>query len=180
LLAERSQFPLQDAFPPHPPFDTFAEPLGLNNLIDNIWDLRRKHDRRFDPLLYLGNDVMHKVLLYAVSLWDIAESTARGTEITPRNYMGDPLVLMNVSWRWNLFVTSSPQLWSYVLIDTDDEDVLEYLQLSLQLSCNTKLFIVLHGSAALCDTLLRDLLRVGDRIGTLVLSGSSQIDGVAK
>jgi len=168
LLSKRSQFPFQDAFPPHPPFDTFAEPLGLNNLIDNIWDLRRKHERRFDPLLYLGNDVMHEVLLYAVSLWDIAESRARGTEIIPRNHMGDPLVLMNVSRRWNLFITSSPQLWSYVLIDTDDEDVLEYLQLFLQLSCNSKLFIILHGSAALCDTLLVDLLRVGDRIDALV------------
>jgi len=160
--------PFQDAFPPHPQFDTFAEPLGLNNLIDNIWDLRRKHERRFDPLLYLGNDMMHNVLLYAVSLWDIAESRAWGTEIIPRNHMGDPLMLMNVSRRWSLFITSSPQLWSYVLIDTDGENVMEYLQLFLQLSCNTKLFIVLHGSAALCDTILVDLLRVGDRIGALV------------
>jgi len=168
LLVNRSQFPFQDAFPNHPPSDTFTEPLGLNNLVDDIWDLRRKHERQFDPLLYLGNDVMHEVLLYAVSLWDIAESRARETEITPRNYMGDPLMLMNVSRRWRQLVTSSPRLWSYVLIDTDDEDVLEYVQLFLHLSRNMKLFIVLHGSAALCDTLLVDLLRVGDRIGALV------------
>jgi len=168
LLAKRSQFPFQGAFPLHPPFDTFAEPLGLNSLIDDIWDLRRKHERRFDPLLYLGNDVMHKVLLYAVSLWDIAESRAWGTEIIPRNYMSDPLELINVSRRWSLFITSSPQLWSYVLIDTDDEDVLEYLPLFFRLSCNTKLFIILQGSVALCDTLLVDLLGVGDRIGTLL------------
>jgi len=125
LLAKRSQFPFQDAFPPHPPFDTFAEPPGPNDPIDNIWDLRRKHEHRFDPLLYLGNDVMHEVLLYAVSLWDIAESRARGTEIIPRHYIGDPPLLMDVSRRWNLFITSSRQLWSYVFIDTDDEDVLE-------------------------------------------------------
>jgi len=111
---------------------------------------------------------MYEVLIYAVSLWDIAESRAWGTEIIPRHYIGDPLMLMNVSRRWSQFITSSPQLWSYVLIDTDDEDVLEYLQLFLQMSRNRKLFIILHGSAALCDTLLLALLRVGDRIDTLV------------
>ena len=168
ILANRSQFPFQDAFPNHPLSDTFAEPLGLNNLINDIWDLRRKNERQFDPLLCLGHDVMHEVLLYAVSLWDIEESRARQTEIIPRNYMGDPLVLVNVSWRWRQLVTSSPRLWIYVLIDSDDEDVLEYLQLFLHLSRNMKLFIVLHGSAALCDTILVDLLRVGDRIGALV------------
>ena len=125
-------------------------------------------ERRFDPLLYLGNDVMHRVLLFAVSLWDVAEGRARETEIIPKHYMGDPLMLVNVSRRWRQFVTSSPQLWSYVLIDTDTDDVLEYLQLFLHLSRNTKLFVVLHGSAALCDTIFVDLLRVGDRIGALV------------
>ena len=168
MLVNGSQFPFQDAFPNHPPSDTFTEPLGLNNLIDNIWDLRRKHERQFDPLLYLGRDMMHEVLLYAVSLWDIAESRAREPEIIPRNYMGDPLMLMNVSRRWRKLVTSSPRLWSHVLIDTDDEDVLEYLQLFLHLSHNRKLFIVLHGRAALCDTILVKLLQVGDRIGALV------------
>ena len=144
------------------------ETLGLNDLTDNIWDLRRKKERRFDPLLYLGDDVMHSVLLYAVSLWDIVESRAWESEIIPRSYMGDPLVLMNVSRRWSQFITSSPQLWSYVLIDTDDEDALEYLQHFLQLSCNTKLLIVFHGSATLSDAIVVGLLQVGDRIRALV------------
>jgi hypothetical protein len=165
LLADRSQFPFQDAFPNHPPPDTLGEPLGLNNLIDTIWELRRKQERRFDPLPYLGDDVMHEVLLYVVSLWDLAESRAWGT---PRNYISDPLVLTNVSRQWSKFITSSPQLWSYLLIDTDDEDVLEYLQLFLQLSCNRQLFIFLHGSAIVCDAIMVDLLEVGDRIGALV------------
>jgi len=111
---------------------------------------------------------MHEVLLYAVSLWDIAESRAREPEIIPRNHMGDPLILMNVSRRWCQLVTSSPRLWSYLLIDTDDEDVLEHLQLFLHFSRNMKLFIVFHGSVALCETILTNLLRVGDRIGDLV------------
>ena len=163
-----SQFPFQDAFPNLPPPDTSAEPLGFNNLIDNIWNLRRKNERRFDPLIYLGHDVMHSVLLYAVSLWDIVESRAWGTEVTPRNYISDPLVLASVSRRWCQFITSSPQLWSYLLIDTDDDGVLEYLQLFLQLSRDTKLLIVLHGSATLCDAIVVVLLQVGDRISALV------------
>jgi hypothetical protein len=164
----RVQLPFQDAFPNYLPSDTFAESLGLNNLIDNIWDLRRKQGRSFDPLLYLGGDVMHEILLYSVSLWDFAESRAWGTGIIPRNHMGDPLVLMNVSRRWRQFITSSPQLWSYMLIDTDDKDVLEYLQLFFLLSRNRRLFIVLHGSGDVCDGIVMDLLGVGDRIDTLV------------
>ena len=112
--------------------------------------------------------MMHSVLLYAVSLWGVAETRAWGAEIIPRNYMGDPLVLMNVSRRWSQFITSSPQLWSYVLIDTDDKNVLEYLQLFFLLSRNRRLFIVLHGSGDVCDEIVMDLLRVGDRIDTLV------------
>ena len=111
---------------------------------------------------------MHSVLLYAVSLWDLVESRAWGTEIIPRNYMGDPLVLLNVSRRWSRFITSSPQLWSYVLIDTDEEDVLEYLKLFLQFSRNMKLLIVLHGSATLCGSIVVDLLQAGDRISALI------------
>ena len=168
MLASRSQFVFQGAFPNYPPSDTFAEPLGLYNLTGSIWDLRCKYEGRFDPLLYLGDDVMHSILLYAVSLWDIVESRPWETEIIPRNSIGDPLVFVNVSRRWSQFITSSPQLWSYLLIDTDDEDVLEYLQLFLRLSRNAKLFIVLHGSAVLCDAIVVDLLQVGDRIGALV------------
>jgi hypothetical protein len=111
---------------------------------------------------------MHEILLYSVSLWDIAESRAWGTEIIPRNHMGDPLVLMNVSRRWSQFITSSPQLWSYMLIDTDGEDVLEYLQLFSLLSRNTRLFIVLYGSSNVSGRIVMGLLRVGDRIDTLV------------
>ena len=168
MLADMSQFPFQDSFPNDPPSDTSAEPLGFNNLIDNIWDLRRKNERRFDPLLYLGDDVMQLVLLYAVSLWDIVESRAWGTEIIPINHISDPLVLASVSRRWSQFITSSPQLWSSLLVNTDDDDVLEYLKLFLQLSCNTKLLIVLHGSATLCDAIVVDLLQVGDCIEALV------------
>jgi hypothetical protein len=168
LLAGRFQFPFQDAFPNYPPSDTFAEPLGLNNLIDNVWNLRRKQERPFDPLLYLGDDMMHEILLYSVSLWDFAESRAWGTEIIPSNHMGDPLVLMNVSRRWSQFITSSPQLWSHMLIDTDDEDVLECLQLFFLLSRNRRLFIVLHGSGDVSGRIVMDLLGVGDRIDTLV------------
>ena len=145
-----------------------GEPPALNNLIDTIWDLRRKQERPLDPLLELGEDVMCEVLLYVVSLWDIAESRAGGTEIIPRKYSSNPLVLMNVSRAWRKFITSSPRLWTYVLIDTDDEDVLEYLQVFFQLSCNMPLFIFLHGSAVVCDAIMADLLTVGDRIGALV------------
>jgi hypothetical protein len=160
--------PFQGAFPNHPPSDTSADPPGLNDLTDNIWALRRKQERRFDPLLYLGDDLMHEVLLYSVSLWDIAESRTWGTEIIPRNHMGDPLVLMNVSRRWSQFITSSPQLWSFMLIDTGDKDVLEYLQLFFLLSRNRRLFIVLHGNGSVCGRVVMDLLRAGDRISTLV------------
>ena len=111
---------------------------------------------------------MHSVLLYAVSLWDIAESRVWGADMIPRNHWGDPLVLMNVSRGWGQFIASSPQLWSYVLIDTDDEDVLEYLQLFLLLSRNRRLFIVLHGSGDVCGDIMVHLLQVGDRIDTLV------------
>ena len=111
---------------------------------------------------------MHEILLYVVSLWDIAESRAWGTEITPGNYISGPLFLMNVSRRWSEFITASPQLWSYLLIDTDDEDVLEHLQLSLRLSRNRQMFIFLHGSAIVSDAIMADLLGVGDRIGALV------------
>ena len=111
---------------------------------------------------------MHEILMYVVSLWDIAESRARGTEIIPGNYISGPLFLMNVSRRWSKFITASPQLWSYLLVDTDDEDVLENLQLSLRLSRNRQLFIFLHGSAIVSDAIMADLLGVGDRIGALV------------
>ena len=168
LPANRSQFPFQVAFPNHPVPNTFASPPRLNNLIDNIWDLRRRQERGFDPLLYLGDDVMHSVLLYAVSLWDIAESRVWGAETIPKNHWGDPLVLMNVSRRWSQFITSSPPLWSYVLLDTDDDNVREYLELSFLLSRNRRLFIVLHGSGNVCLDILVDLLQVGDRIDTLV------------
>jgi len=141
----------------------FEESLSLNNLIDNLRGLQYQQERRFDPLFYLGGDVMHDVFLYAVSLWDIAESR----EITPRNHSG-PLVLTSVSRHWSQFVTSSPRLWSYLLIDTDDEDILENLQLFLHLSRNRHLFIALHGNAPMCDAVVMDLLQVGDRIDTLV------------
>ena len=144
------------------------EPLGLNNLIDDIWDLQCKLEHPFDPLLYLGDDVMHSVLLYAISLWDITESRVWGAEMIPRNHWGDPFVLMNVSWGWSQFITSSPLLWSYVLIDTDDDNILEYLQWSFLLSCNQHLFIVLHGSNNVCSDILMHLLQVGDHIETLV------------
>ena len=111
---------------------------------------------------------MHLVLLYAVSLWDIAESGVQGVDMIPRKHWGDPLVLMNVSRRWSQFITSSPPLWSYVLIDTGDDDVLEYLRLSFLLSRNRRLFIVLHGSGDVCGDILVDLLQVGNRIDTLV------------
>jgi len=145
-----------------------GEPPALNSLIDTIWDLRRKQERPLDPLFKLGEDVMCEVLLYVVSLWDIAESRAGGTEIIPRKYSSNPLVLMNVSRLWRKFITSTPRLWTYVLIDTDDEDVLEYLQVFFQLSRNMQLFIFLHGSAVVCDAIMADLLTVGDRIGALV------------
>jgi len=112
---------------------------------------------------------MLEILLYVVSLWDIAESRAWGTGTIPRNNISGPLLLMNVSREWCKFITSSPQLWSYLLIDTDDEEVLEYLHFSLLLSGETrKLFIVLHGSAIVCDAIMVDLLGVANRIGALV------------
>ena len=124
--------------------------------------------RQFDPLLYLGDDVMHEVLPYVVSLWDMAESKEWGTGVVPKKYVGDPLVLMGVSRRWSQFITSSPQLWSYLLVDTDDNDVVEYLQLFFLLSRDKRLFIVLHGSGDVRDDIIMDLLRVDDRINTLL------------
>ena len=111
---------------------------------------------------------MHSVLLHAVSLWDIAESRVWGADIIPRKHWSDPLVLMNVNRRWSQLITSSPLLWSHVLIDTDDDDVLDYLQLFLLLSRNKRLFIVLHGSGSVYDDILVQLLQVGSRIDTLV------------
>ena len=111
---------------------------------------------------------MHLVLLYAVSLWDIVESRVWGADLLPRNHWGDPLVLMNVSRRWSQFIASSPQLWSHVLINTDDEDVLEYLQLFLLLSRNSRLFIVLHGSGDVCGDILVHPLQAGNHIDTLL------------
>ena len=111
---------------------------------------------------------MHDVFLYVVSLWDIAESRAWETEIIPRTHIDGPLVLTSVSQRWSRFVTSSSPLWSYLIINTADEDVLEYLQLFLLLSRNRRLFIVLQGSTVVCDAIVMDLLRVGDRIDTLI------------
>ena len=161
--------PFQDAFPNHPPSDILAEPLGLNNLVDNIWDLRRKQERRYDPLLYLGDDMMHEVLLNVVNLWDIAESRSWGTDFIPRHYIGDPLVLTSVSRLWSQFITASSQLWSHLLIDTDGRDIMEYPQLFfLLLSRNRRLFIILHGSGDISDGVVMNLLRVGDRIDTLV------------
>ena len=55
-----------------------------------------------------------------------------------------------------------------MLIDTDEEDMMEYLKLFFLLSCNRRLFIVLHGSGDVCDGIVMGLLRVGDRIDTLV------------
>lgn len=156
-----------------------GEPPALNNLIGTIWDLRRKQERPLDPLLELGEDVMCEVLLYVVSLWDIAESRTVGTEIIPRKYSNNPLVLMNVSRPWRKFITSSPPLWTYVLIDTNDEDVLEYLQVFFHLSCNMKLFIFLHGSAVVCDAIMADLLTVGDRIGALVYPSDVSLSTLA-
>ena len=104
-----------------------TDPHGLNGIIDNMWDLRCQQQCLFDLLLYLGDDIMHDVFLYAVSLWDIAESRLRETEIIPRSHIDDPLALTSVSQRWCRFVTSSSPLWSYLIIDTGDEDVLESL-----------------------------------------------------
>jgi len=158
---------LQKSFPNYTQYDTSS---GFNNLIDAIWDLRREEEQepRFDPLLYLGDDVMHIVVLYAVSLWDIAENRARETGIASRRQMISPFALTGVSRRWSQFIISSPQLWSYLLIDTDDDDALEYVQLSLLLSRNTRLFIVLHGSTVLCDAIVIALLRASDHINALV------------
>ena len=180
MLANGSQFPFQDAFPNHPPSNISAEPLGLNNLVDDIWDLRRKQERRFDPLFYLGDDVMHEVLLNVVNLWDIAESRAWGTEVISRHYISDPLVLMSVSWQWSRFITSSSQLWSYLFIDTDGKDIMEYLQLFFLLSRNRRLFIILHGSGDVCDGIVMNLLRVGDRIDTLVYPPNTSHSTFAK
>jgi len=111
---------------------------------------------------------MYDIFLYVVNLWGIAESRARELKVIPSYYISSALVLTSVSQRWSQFVISSPQLWSYLLIDTDDDNALEYLQLFLHLSHNFRLFIVIHGSAVVCDDIVMDLLRVGNRIDGLV------------
>ncbi len=123
---------------------------------------------------------MHEVLLYVVNLWDIAESRAWGTEVIPGPYISDPIVLMSVSRRWSQFITASSQLWSYLLIDTDGQDIMEYLQLFFLLSRNRRLFIILHGSDDVCDGIVMNLLRVGDRIDTLVYPPNASRSTLAK
>ena len=123
---------------------------------------------------------MHEVLLNVVNLWDIAESKAWGTEVIPRHYIGDPLVLMSISWQWSRFITSSPQLWSYLFIDTDGKDIMEYLQLFFLLSRNRRLFIILHGSSDVSDGVVMNLLQVGDRIDTLVYPSNVSHSTLAK
>ena len=77
---------------------------------------------------------------------------------------------MNVSRLWSQFITSYPRLWSHLLVNTDDEDVLEYLQLFLQSSYNMQLLIVLHGSAAVGGGIMAELLsgRGGGGSGMLI------------
>ena len=168
------------AIPNSFPSDTTEGQIDLNNLIDNIWDLRRQQERPFDPLLYMGHDIMSEILQYVVSLWGIAESRAWESKNIPRYHISNPLVLMNVSQQWYQFVISSPRLWSYLLIDTDDEDVLEYFQLFLHLSRNCPLFIVLHGRAVVSDGIVMDLLRVGNRIDGLVYESNISRSALAK
>jgi hypothetical protein len=146
--------------------NTFKERRGLNNLIEDIRD-RQSQQKRVDPLLVLGDDLMQEALLYVIDPQRIAGSRAWVAEFI-RGPTNGPLVLTNVSRRWNRFITSSPLLWSYLLIDTDDNDALEYLQLSLLLSRNTRLFIVLHGSAVVSDTIATALLRAGHRINSFL------------
>ena len=123
---------------------------------------------------------MHDILLYAVSLWNIAESSVWETRVAPRGRPISPFVLTSVSRRWSQFITSSPQLWSYLLIDTDIDDALECLQLSLLLSRNTRLFIVLRGNTVVCDAIVTDLLRMGNRIDTLVYPPNVSRSSLAK
>jgi hypothetical protein len=161
-----SQRSFQDAFPKLTTSNTFKERRRLNNLVDDIRG-RQSQQKRFDPLLVLGDDLLHEILLYVIDPQRIAGSRALETEYI-RGHTNGPLVLTNVSWRWSRFITSSPLLWSYWLIDTDDDDALEYLQLFLLLSRNTPLFIALHGRAVVSDTIATALLRAGDRISALL------------
>jgi len=123
---------------------------------------------------------MYDVFLYVVSLWDIAESRAWGPMIIPRYNISSALVLMSVSQRWSEFVLSSSQLWSSVLIDTDDEGALESLQLFLHLSRDHRLFIILRGRAVVCDDIVMDLLRVGNRIDGMVYESNVSRSTLAK
>jgi hypothetical protein len=123
---------------------------------------------------------MHNVLLYAVSLWDILEIRMLEVIVAPRSQPISPFVLTSVSRRWSQFVTSSPQLWSHLLIDIDNDDALECLQLSLLLSRNTRLFIALSESSIACDAIVMDLLRVDDRIDTLVYPPNASRSSLAK
>ena len=123
---------------------------------------------------------MYEVLLYVVNLWGIAESRAWEPKLIPRYHINSAPVLTSVSQQWCQFVISSSRLWSYLLIDTDDEDALEYLQLFLHLSGNHRLFIVLHGRTVVCDGIVMDLLRVGNRIDALVYEPNMSRSNLAK
>jgi len=123
---------------------------------------------------------MYNVFQYVVRLWDIAESRAPEPIIIPRYHISSALDLTSVSQRWSEFVISTSRLWSYLLIDTDDEDALEYLRIFLHLSRDHHLFIALHGRAVVCDDIAMDLLRVGNRIDGLLYESNISRSTLAK
>lgn len=94
---------------------------------------------------------MHEPFLFTGTY--IAADGAWEIRIAPASHWIRPFVRR----RWIQFITQSPQLLSYLFIDTE-YDALEYLQLSPLLSGNTLLFIVLHGSVLMCDAVVIALL----------------------
>jgi hypothetical protein len=159
---------LQDTFPDINTSRALKNLCKFNTVIDSIWDVHRQQKPCLDPWLRLPHELMHEIFLHVVDLQSIAESRSLEGEIIPRKHPDSPLVLASVSRTWNTFVTSSPQLWSHILIDTEEAESAECLRVFLCLAGSAPLFVVLQGSTVVSDVMMTMLLEVSGRINAFI------------
>jgi hypothetical protein len=133
--------------------------------IDQVWDLQRLKQPRFDPLHSLPAEVVHQIFVHVTS-W--LESIRPGFTKFHQSEADGPLFLASVSRRWSEFVVADPLLWSQILVDTDEEEATDHLRLFLHCSRATRLDVVLQGVGAASDTLLKLLAPHTHRINSLV------------